>query len=101
MKLTKAQRHKVYKEAKRIHIDSEGKRPHFFLCCAIRSAMCILFDESPNDVEILNWFPEFASKKPVITDSFSTAWWKRNEHESRIKAINKCIRETAPKRRKK
>jgi hypothetical protein len=91
-KPTKAERHRIYKKALRLY--QEDRAP--FLCTCIGIVTDWKYTRGLTlDVPL---FPELLAQRPK---GASLAWWPAHHDSPRIKALNKCIRLTAPKPRKK
>ena len=89
--LTKAQRHEIYKEAKE-RIKSEKS---WFICPALDIAgfhlgMKKRFDEQ---YDLGKTFPEFWKQKPEGVED-DDPWFDTGDKNSRIKVLDKCIKET-------
>jgi hypothetical protein len=92
-KPTKKERHAIYKEALRLYKDD--REP--FICNCVGIATDWKYTEGI--LLNLSLFPELLAQRPK---GASLSWWPvTNDHTPRIKALNKCIRLTAPKPRKK
>jgi hypothetical protein len=96
MKLTKAQRHKIYKRCLNECLDCKKSGSLFYICWALAQAIGGNYHSGTVDYDI---FPEFMSKKPTEETSHS-AWFGSEDYDSRIKVLRACIRQTAPKKRK-
>lgn len=98
MKLTKAQRHVYYKLA----LQEYELRPSY-LCGVLRYVM----KEYVHLDDVAELFPELKKRKPTKTANGGhlkvwTTWWPRYiGYRERPKVLRACIRETAPKKRKK
>lgn len=91
IKLTKAQRHEIYKEAKE-RIESEKS---LFICLALdiagfNSGIKKRFDEK---YDLGKTFPEFWKQKPEEVED-NDPWFDSGDINSRIKVLDKCIKET-------
>lgn len=110
IKLTKRQRHSTYKQALKELLKCKKKWKqtkdlprHGGLCYYISDIAGKRYDTriGGNYILMKILFPEFWSKKPKNTWEKNSNWWWKMGFPVRIKALNKCIAETAPKPRKK
>lgn len=91
MKLTKAQRHKYYKEALKQLSPDEG------ICCILSYVVL----GCSNHITIVKYFPELIKFKPPNTMNYVYwfGWPDMDTYEERKKVLRQCIRETSPKKR--
>lgn len=93
---TKKQRHEIYKKA----LDYFNKSPDLLcpILCYVSGldALCVAYVDTPQ------YFEEFKIQKPKGKGEFAS-WWPRNDvgNKKRKAVLLECIRETAPKKRKK
>lgn len=96
-KFTRQQRHQVYMEA----LDRIVTNKNSFICDALYSTTKDLFYAGRNPrkfpySETVDAFPEFAKQKPNDLEKYD-AWWPHKDVATRIKVLEKCIRQTRPR----
>ena len=89
--LTKAKRHEIYKEAKK-RIESEQD---WYICVALDKAG---FNSGIKEMyngkcDLGKTFPEFWKQKPEGVED-DDPWFDTGDKNSRIKVLDKCIKET-------
>jgi len=99
MTLTKAQRHKIYKEC----LKSFKEEPDY-LCVLIKYYFRLLINKMVwlDEEEVVSIFTEFGKRRPK---GKTIIWWRLDPKSTkgkklRQRILNACIRETTPKKRK-
>ena len=97
MKLTKAQRHSYYKKA----LTTFNERDDGGALCLILNYIIGWEDYSMKEVR--DMLPELKKKKPRSIKYKDGLWWPSTKEGNlkRRACLKACIRETAPKRKKK
>jgi hypothetical protein len=91
MKLTRKERHSIYKEAKKLQKEENSQ----FMCDNLRDAAINIGFYS----DVFEQLKEFFTKKPkkiyTISDYSNTEiWFPEEDQASRIAILNKCLKET-------
>ena len=92
-KLTREQRHEVYKAALEYYVEYSNETDFFGLCWAIHAGDCgierpDIYDYPAQYPEIFKHAPKFAERKNY--------WWPVYNREIRISVLKQTIEETKP-----
>lgn len=88
--LSKEERHRIYKDARAL-----VETGRWCMCPAISQKWVGCY-HGYDEGELMEWFPEFAAQKPAHEPGSYGAWFDRDDIQSRLAVLDKCIELTKP-----